>query len=473
MEPLLNVVPTPNAVEVPPVTTIDDIAALAAEQGYDIVDLEGFLAGFATRSDAQKKQLSLVQKGGTELTTANAEMETRIRTLLPETAELLDAIQTSLTGAEDTIAQTGSLAKWVTSIADRMSQVEDAVRAVRNSNNEIAAIATQVNILAINAKIEAARAGDAGKGFAVVAEAINALSRKTSGAAKGISGNVIALRHWVDGLREATDDVSETAETVQQRSSRALDELGSVASHITKTSTALADIAETASKANATIQEFSPHFGEINSIIETNSDAIGQAYTKVERLVDRSEIIVQKTVILGGTDDDQPFIEMVQSMAKQAALVFTEGLAKGILTEEDLFTSDLVVVPGTAPEQFTCAYLDFTDEVLPDIIDGVLEWNPRVIFACPIQANGYIPTHNTKFSAPQTSDVVWNTANSRHRRIFDDRVGLKAGRNTEPFLVQVYRRDMGNGDYRVMKDVSAPIFVNGRHWGGLRLAYTF
>jgi len=37
--------------------------------------------------------------------------------------------------------------------------------------------------------------------------------------------------------------------------------------------------------------------------------------------------------------------------------------------------------------------------------------------------------------------------------------------------MQVYRRDMGGGEYAMMKDLSAPITVNGRHWGGLRLAY--
>ena len=49
-------------------------------------------------------------------------------------------------------------------------------------------------------------------------------------------------------------------------------------------------------------------------------------------------------------------------------------------------------------------------------------------------------------------------------------VGLAAGRNTEPFLLQTYRRDMGGGQFVLMKDISAPIVVDGRHWGGLRLA---
>ena len=57
------------------------------------------------------------------------------------------------------------------------------------------------------------------------------------------------------------------------------------------------------------------------------------------------------------------------------------------------------------------------------------------------------------------------------QHIFDDRVGLAAGRNREPFLLQIYRRDMGGGKFVLMKDLSAPITVGGRHWGGVRIAY--
>ena len=96
----------------------------------------------------------------------------------------------------------------------------------------------------------------------------------------------------------------------------------------------------------------------------------------------------------------------------------------------------------------------------------------QVVFCAAVDTRGYLPTHNRKFSQPQRrGDVAFNTANSRNRRIFDDRVGLAAGLNTAEFLLQAYRRDMGNGTFAMMKDVSAPIYVAGKHWGDLRLAY--
>ena len=109
--------------------------------------------------------------------------------------------------------------------------------------------------------------------------------------------------------------------------------------------------------------------------------------------------------------------------------------------------------------------------VLPALLEPVVAADERIAFCAAVDENGYLPTHNRKFSEPQRpGDAAWNTANCRNRRIFNDRVGLAAGRNREPFLLQTYRRDMGGGQFVLMKDISAPITVNGRPWGGLRLA---
>ena len=123
--------------------------------------------------------------------------------------------------------------------------------------------------------------------------------------------------------------------------------------------------------------------------------------------------------------------------------------------------------------QYETAYLSFLDRMLPPIQEDALKLSDRVVFCAAVDVNGYLPTHNNKFSKPQRpEDPEWNTANSRNRRIFNDRVRLAAGQSKNDFLLQAYRRDMGNGTFALMKDVSAPIFVNGRHWGGVRLAYS-
>ena len=80
------------------------------------------------------------------------------------------------------------------------------------------------------------------------------------------------------------------------------------------------------------------------------------------------------------------------------------------------------------------------------------------------------PTTRT-IAKPQGKDPVWNTANCRNRRLFNDRAVQKVAANTKPFLLQTYRRDMGGGKFVLMKDLSSPIIVNGRHWGAFRMGF--
>ena len=64
---------------------------------------------------------------------------------------------------------------------------------------------------------------------------------------------------------------------------------------------------------------------------------------------------------------------------------------------------------------------------------------------------------------------MWNTANWRNRRIFDDRAELAAARNVRPYIIQVYARDMGNGITVMMKEIDAPIRVSGKRSGWISI----
>jgi methyl-accepting chemotaxis protein len=102
-----------------------------------------------------------------------------------------------------------------------------------------------------------------------------------------------------------------------------------------------------------------------------------------------------------------------------------------------------------------------------------LQFSPKVVFCIAVDRNGYVATHNRQYNHPQRGDLIWDSANSRYRRIFNDRTGLASARNTRTFLLQTYRRDMGGGQFIIMKEAAAPITVQGRHWGGVRLAFKF
>jgi len=167
-------------------------------------------------------------------------------------------------------------------------------------------------------------------------------------------------------------------------------------------------------------------------------------------------------------------IALAVSTANAVSAAIEAAVTAGRLAEDDVFDLDYKPIAGTNPQQFSTRYLEVFDAILPDIQEPPTKDDPQMVFCAAVDRNGYLPVHNLAYSKPQRpDDPVWNAGNSRNRRIFDDRAGLNAARNTRPFLVQSYARDMGNGQVVIMKEVDAPISVFGRHWGGLRMAYRF
>ena len=140
----------------------------------------------------------------------------------------------------------------------------------------------------------------------------------------------------------------------------------------------------------------------------------------------------------------------------------------------DLFDERYQPVPGSSPAQVTTRFVGLADRLFPQVQERMLTLSDKVVYCIAVDRNGYVACHNQQYNHPQRArDTVWNTAHCRNRRVFNDRTGLASGRNQRPFLLQTYRRDMGGGHFVVMKEAAAPISVNGRHWGGLRLAFKF
>ncbi|MEL6466082.1 MAG: methyl-accepting chemotaxis protein [Pseudomonadota bacterium] len=353
-------------------------------------------------------------------------------------------------------------------MAERSGDVGKTLAAVKANISQIASISMQVNTLAINAKI----AGDAGRGFAVVAEAINELSQKTKAAATAISANIETLTMWIATMGDEASSVADEAIGVIDQSSETDRALGRMEQSVSDTKSQAARIADQTELVHKAIAAFGPSMKGIGGSIAQTSDGIVEAHVRIERMVDTSEEIVQASAGLGGMTDDAPFIDYARNRATAVASAFEQTVENGALSMSTLFDRTYVPIAGTRPQQVATSYNTVLDRILPPIQEPALKFDGRVVFCAAVDVNGYLPTHNLKFSQPQTDDNVWNTAHCRNRRIFDDRVGLKAGRSTAPFLLQVYRRDMGGGIFKMMKDLSVPIIVHGQHWGGLRLAYT-
>jgi len=171
-------------------------------------------------------------------------------------------------------------------------------------------------------------------------------------------------------------------------------------------------------------------------------------------------------------DENTEFVTRAMEAGDTLSKMFDAAVSNGTLTLDDLFDDDYQPIPDTDPVQHRTRFLDWTERMLPAFQEAFVARDRRMAFSVAVDRNGYLPVHNKIYSQPQRpGDVAWNTANSRNRRIFNDMAGLAAGRNTRPYLIQSYARDMGNGVTVMMREIDVPIRVQGRHWGGFRTAY--
>ena len=167
----------------------------------------------------------------------------------------------------------------------------------------------------------------------------------------------------------------------------------------------------------------------------------------------------------------QPYIDRVRTIAAEAGQILGKAIDAGIMSAADLFDTNYRRDGSTEPAQYRTNAVAPLEACARSLVENALIPDPMPDFCLLQDRNGFAAIHNRCFShAARAGDLLWNLRHARARRIFDDHVGMAASRNLKSFLVQSYTRDMGDA-IEVRMEFDAPIFVHGRHWGTVRMAY--
>ncbi|MGH8806392.1 MAG: methyl-accepting chemotaxis protein [Noviherbaspirillum sp.] len=331
--------------------------------------------------------------------------------------------------------------------------------------NEISA---QTNLLALNASIEAARAGEHGRGFAVVAGEVRLLAQRTKSANDDIAVMVLEIlqeaEHAAEGITALAGKVTEAAENVERVHGflSKIEQLATASeSEVQQIASATREQVKTTSSINQAIADI------YNSMASTEAE-LPRATDSAMMLAERGESIFEAIANAQIETPHDRIRAAAESAARDVERIFTQAIAEGLITEDALFDRQYVPIPHTNPVKHTTRFDSFTDRVLPDVQEKLLADFPGIAYAGAVDDNGYFPTHNRKFSKALTGNYDFDLVNNRTKRIFSDRTGIRCGSNTKLFLLQTYKRDTGE----VMHDLSVPIHVNGKHWGGFRVGYT-
>ena len=392
------------------------------------------------------------------------------------TSQDLAQIRASVRDTQGVVRNSGDRARqaaeFVRDSAQRVAGLESALADVARISKLINNVAEQTNLLALNATLEAARAGAAGLGFAVVAKEVKALAAQTRRATTEIDQTIKTLVNAAGELRHSNTEAAARSEEGATAATEAEAALERVALQLDQADDNVRSMAEAGRLTGEKAAQMAKAIEQQVGATREAATQLDIAANRGEALQSHAEELMQHTVAVGAETLDTPFIRAVQKAAAEVISGFEGALDGHQISEADFFDENYQMIEGTDPVQYMTRFTLLTDRLLRDLQERMLELDKRIVFCAAVDRNGYLPTHNVKFSAAQRpGEASWNTANCRNRRLFIDRTGLRAARNQAPFLLQAYRRDMGGGKFALMKDCSAPITIKGRHWGGLRLAY--
>ncbi len=235
-----------------------------------------------------------------------------------------EAAETARTGAQivdETIVGMNSIKEKVGISVEKVQEMGDRSAQIGTIVQTIEEISSQTNLLALNAAIEAARAGEHGKGFAVVADEVRKLAERSSDATREISGLIGGIQNSVAEAVAAMNDGALEVETGVSRAGQSGVALESILKAVESVNAQVSSIADAATSINDSAVELDNSMGSVSAVVEENTAATE------EMSASSSEVNSAMEVIAAGSEETSASIQEVSASTEEMAAQVQEVTA--------------------------------------------------------------------------------------------------------------------------------------------------
>ncbi|SFJ70556.1 methyl-accepting chemotaxis protein [Sphingomonas sp. NFR04] len=457
----------PDAIE----TTITQAARRSGELGIRTLDLQADIAILAERVTAQAATIDEVGKNANVLSEGVEDVSTAARESRNGTAAAKLVINNStaqLGAATDDVVE---LIAQVSHIHDGLGSFNRALGEVSYISASINEIAKQTHLLALNAAIEAARAGDAGLGFGVVASEVKKLAGETASATKRIEHSISKLTLEANGMLERIGEGVAKAQSTH-RSAQGIEALvEQLSSLVLGLEHNSASVTERVDSMVRAVDRVRAGLVALTSTSFENADGLQQLATRVSGVSDDTNSLLQMLVESGTETPDSPYIRFGLEVAHCVGEELSAAVASGEIAIDAALSDTYAPVPGSNPPLFTHPAQALLTRLARPHQERARQL-PGFFGMSFTDRNCFGAVAMPERSLPQRpSDPTWNQEYSRAGLIYTYPETRVQVRTEAPFCLKAYRRPVTKGGVILLKQVIASIWVGGKHWGVLQLAY--